>query len=135
MNNVRFNATETSFEAELNASNQAFVAEASVNDQSFAADFRSVSVLKGETGDRGEKGEKGDKGDAFTYDDFTAEQLADLKGHKGDPGDSGVYVGSGVPPETANVWVDPEGAPSGTEKWTFTLEDGTTVDKTVVVVG
>lgn len=28
---------------------------------------------------------KGDKGDAFTYDDFTPEQLAKLKGDKGDP--------------------------------------------------
>ena len=32
------------------------------------------------------KGEKGDKGDAFTYSDFTAEQLAALKGEKGDTG-------------------------------------------------
>lgn len=131
MNNVRFNATETSFEAELNTSNQAFVAEASVNDQSFAADFRSVSILKGETGGRGEKG---DKGDPFTYDDFTEEQLAALKGHKGDPGNSGVYVGSGAPPETANVWVDPEGEPTKTEVWKFTLEDDTIVLKTLVVV-
>ena len=45
---------------------------------------------KGEQGDQGiqgEKGEKGDKGDAFTYDDFTIEQLADLKGEKGDSGE------------------------------------------------
>lgn len=28
---------------------------------------------------------KGPKGDAFTYEDFTAEQLAALKGEKGDP--------------------------------------------------
>ena len=34
-------------------------------------------------------GEKGDKGDAFTYEDFTAEQLAALKGEKGDTGESG----------------------------------------------
>ena len=34
------------------------------------------------------KGEKGDKGDAFTYEDFTEEQLASLKGEKGDKGDS-----------------------------------------------
>lgn len=32
---------------------------------------------------------KGDKGDPFTYDDFTAEQLAALKGAKGDKGDKG----------------------------------------------
>lgn len=33
----------------------------------------------------GEKGDKGDKGDAFTYNDFTDEQLKALKGEKGDP--------------------------------------------------
>ena len=32
---------------------------------------------------------KGEKGDAFTYDDFTAEQLAALKGEKGDTGERG----------------------------------------------
>lgn len=32
---------------------------------------------------------KGDKGDAFTYSDFTEEQLAALKGPKGDTGDKG----------------------------------------------
>ena len=42
---------------------------------------------KGEQGIQGEKGDtgaKGDKGDAFTYSDFTPEQLASLKGEKGD---------------------------------------------------
>ena len=34
-------------------------------------------------------GPKGDKGDPFTYEDFTAEQLASLKGEKGDKGDKG----------------------------------------------
>lgn len=38
---------------------------------------------RGDTGERGEKGEKGDKGDAFTFADFTPEQLASLKGEKG----------------------------------------------------
>lgn len=32
----------------------------------------------------GDTGEKGDTGDAFTYDDFTPEQLAGLKGDTGD---------------------------------------------------
>lgn len=45
--------------------------------------------LKGETGPQGLQGEKGDKGDAFTYSDFTAEQLASLKGEKGDTGPQG----------------------------------------------
>lgn len=43
----------------------------------------------GATGATGAKGDKGDKGDAFTYEDFTAEQLAELKGAKGDKGDKG----------------------------------------------
>lgn len=36
----------------------------------------------------GVKGEKGDKGDPFTYEDFTAGQLASLKGDKGDKGEA-----------------------------------------------
>ena len=71
------------------------------------------------------------KGDPFTYDDFTPEQLEALTGA---PGVSGVYLGSDNPPESANVWVDPNGEPTSTERWVFTLEDGTTVTKTVVVV-
>ena len=43
----------------------------------------------GQQGDTGPQGEKGDKGDAFTYSDFTAEQLAALKGEKGDTGPQG----------------------------------------------
>lgn len=38
---------------------------------------------------------KGDQGDAFTYDDFTEEQLAELKGEKGDTGDTGA-TGTGI---------------------------------------
>ena len=45
--------------------------------------------LQGAKGDKGETGEKGEKGDAFTYNDFTEEQLARLKGAKGDKGDVG----------------------------------------------
>ena len=44
---------------------------------------------QGEKGDAGQRGEKGDKGDAFTYSDFTADQLASLKGEKGDAGPRG----------------------------------------------
>lgn len=43
----------------------------------------------GPKGDKGDQGDKGDKGDAFTYSDFTAEQLAALKGDKGDTGAAG----------------------------------------------
>lgn len=40
----------------------------------------------------GKQGPKGEKGEAFTYADFTSEQLAALKGPKGDPG-GGVIAG------------------------------------------
>ena len=45
--------------------------------------------MQGPPGPQGPKGDKGDKGDAFTYADFTAEQLAALKGEKGDTGAQG----------------------------------------------
>ena len=44
---------------------------------------------KGDKGDTGATGPQGPKGDAFTYDDFTPEQLASLKGPKGDTGPQG----------------------------------------------
>ena len=53
---------------------------------------------KGDKGDTGPQGPKGDagsqgpqglKGDAFTFEDFTPEQLASLKGPKGDTGAQG----------------------------------------------
>ena len=53
---------------------------------------------KGEKGDKGDKGEQGDtgpqgetgaKGDAFTFEDFTPEQLESLRGPKGDTGATG----------------------------------------------
>lgn len=44
---------------------------------------------QGPQGEQGIQGPKGDTGDPFTYDMFTAEQLAALKGEKGDKGDTG----------------------------------------------
>ena len=44
---------------------------------------------KGDQGEHGVQGPAGPKGNAFTYDDFTEEQLASLKGPKGDTGDVG----------------------------------------------
>lgn len=41
--------------------------------------IQGIQGIQGEKGDTGEKGDKGDQGDPFTYDDFTAEQIADLK--------------------------------------------------------
>ena len=55
---------------------------------------------KGDTGAQGPKGEKGDKGDAFTYADFTSEQLAALKGEKGETGATGPQGPKGDTGET-----------------------------------
>jgi hypothetical protein len=44
---------------------------------------------KGDTGAQGEQGIQGPKGDAFTYSDFTVEQLASLKGPQGEQGPKG----------------------------------------------
>ena len=48
------------------------------------------------TGQKGDPGQKGDKGDPFTYNDFTAEQLAALKGPKGDQGIQGATGQPGI---------------------------------------
>ena len=65
------------------------------------------------------RGDKGDKGDT---------------GAQGPQGVSGVYVGSGNMPEGYNVQIDPDGTPNlASETWTFTLDDGTTVTKVVVL--
>ena len=55
---------------------------------------------KGDTGEAGAKGDKGDKGDAFTYADFTTDQLAALKGEKGEKGDQGIQGPQGVKGDT-----------------------------------
>ena len=52
---------------------------------------------KGDTGARGEQGIQGPKGDAFTYSDFTEEQLEGLKGPQGEQGPKG-DSGSGIIP-------------------------------------
>lgn len=66
---------------------------------------------KGEKGDKGDRGEKGDtgpqgetgaKGDAFTFGDFTLEQLESLRGPKGDTGATG--------PQGKEGAVGPQGA-------------------------
>lgn len=55
-------------------------------------DLGMVKGQKGDKGDTGAQGLKGDKGDAFTFEDFTPEQLASLKGDKGDKGDPGTIT-------------------------------------------
>ena len=57
-------------------------------------------VRNGQRGERGLQGATGDKGDPFTYADFTAEQLAELKGPNGEKGDTGEQGPQGVQGET-----------------------------------
>lgn len=62
----------------------------------------------------GKKGEKGDKGDPFTYEDFTDEQIENLK-VKGDRGVSIVYA-----KQTKVSYVS-----NGINEYTIMLDDGT----------
>ena len=74
---------------------------------------------KGDTGEQGiqgpqgEKGDKGDKGDAFTYSDFTEEQLASLKGEKGDKGDKGDTGPQGIQGEKGDKGDKGDAGPQG----------------------
>ena len=71
----------------------------------------------GATGSTGPKGDKGDKGDAFTYEDFTAAQLAALTGPQGPAGPTGQKGDKGDPfeygdftPEQLAALTGPQGA-------------------------
>ena len=50
---------------------------------------QGIQGIQGPQGEQGIQGPAGPKGDAFTYNDFTPDQLAALKGPKGDKGDAG----------------------------------------------
>ena len=47
---------------------------------------------QGPQGDTGSQGPQGPKGDAFTFEDFTPEQLASLRGPRGPKGDTGTII-------------------------------------------
>lgn len=68
---------------------------------------------QGPKGDTGEQGPKGDTGAAFTYADFTEEQLAALKGEKGDKGDTGPQGLEGVRGERGPQGIQGETGPQG----------------------
>lgn len=82
---------------------------------------------------RGPQGEKGDTGEAFTYDDFTPEQLESLRGPQGNPGETGGQGEKGDPfeysdftPEQLESLRGPAGATGDPGK------DGTSADITDV---
>ena len=113
---------------------------------------QGIKGVQGEKGDKGEKGAQGpqglqgppgeagadgktpyvgDNGNWFVGSDDTGKPS---RGETGPQGVSGVYVGSGDMPDGYNVQIDPDGTPDlASETWTFTLDDGTTVTKVVVL--
>ena len=74
--------------------------------------YNGADGAKGETGATGPQGPKGDtgqagspgpKGDAFTYEDFTPEQLAALTGPQGPKGDTGSTGAQGPKGDTGDT--------------------------------
>ena len=112
------------------------------------------SGLKGERGPQGETGiqgltgktgPQGPKGDAFTYNDFTPEQLAALKGPKGDKGDTGergpqgeqgiqgIQGPQGEQGETGPAGTDGrDGAPAGFGEIVATVDNSTGIPNVTV---
>ena len=97
-------------------------------------DTYTITFLSGNTfeftienGQQGPQGPQGAQGDPFTYEDFTAEQLAVLKGEKGDKGDKGDTGAQGVSVTGAAVNTDGH--------LILTLSNGTTIDAGVVSGG
>ena len=112
----------------------------------------------GPQGEQGPTGPQGPKGDAFTYADFTAEQLAALKGEKGDTGPAGQKgdkgdpgpAGAGVPDggavgqllsktESGTAWIDPPQSGGGGGVLIVNITNGPEVgslvaDKTVAEI-
>ena len=85
-----------------------------------------VDGAKGDKGDKGDTGAKGDKGDAgaaFTYEDFTPEQLAALKGDKGDPGERGEKGDKGDTGATGATGAQGAKGDKGDKGDTFTFDD------------
>ena len=136
-------------------------ATASVVGNTISFDFKN---LKGEAGPKGDQGEKGDtgergpqgeqgiqgiqgpagpKGDAFTYSDFTPEQLAVLKGPKGDKGEQGIQGPQGeqgiqgpVGPKGDNGTDGSDGTPAGFGEIVATVDNSTgTPNVTVTTSG
>lgn len=72
-----------------------FLSQAKLQMESALAEAAESGMFNGEDGKDGvdgkdgKDGEKGERGEAFTYEDFTPEQLEALRGEKGD---SGVFV-------------------------------------------
>ena len=67
---------------------------------------QGLQGIQGEPGPQGPVGPQGEQGNAFTYEDFTAEQLAELKG---ETGESPFVFGDTAPEDTTKIWITEEG--------------------------
>ena len=76
---------------------------------------QGIQGPQGEQGIQGPAGPKGDKGDAFTYSDFTQEQLESLKGPKGDKGEQGATGERGPQGEQGIQGIQGIQGPAGTD--------------------
>lgn len=85
-------ACEVTVDANSGAPSALAEMKADARGKILALTFSGLKGADGANGAPGEKGEKGDRGEigpAFTYADFTPEQLAALKGEKGEAGIDG----------------------------------------------
>ena len=80
---------------------------------------------KGDTGAKGEQGIQGPKGDAFTYSDFTEEQLEGLKGPQGECGPKGDTGAKGEQGPKGDPGVQGEQGIQGPKGDAFTYSDFT----------
>ena len=80
---------------------------------------------KGDTGAQGEQGIQGPKGDAFTYSDFTEEQLEGLKGPQGERGPKGEQGPQGEQGPKGDPGVKGEQGTQGPKGDAFTYSDFT----------
>ena len=90
--------------------------------------------LQGLQGIQGPIGPQGPKGDAFTYNDFTPEQLASLKGPQGEQGIQGIQGPAG--PKGDNGTNGTDGTPAGFGEIVATVDNSTgTPNVTVTTSG
>ena len=98
---------------------------------------QGIQGPQGEQGIQGIQGPAGPKGDAFTYNDFTPEQLEALKGPKGDQGEKGEQGIQGIQGpigETGPAGTD--GTPAGFGEIVATVDNSTgTPNVTVTTSG
>ena len=87
--------------------------------------------IQGPKGDQGPQGLQGPKGDAFTYDDFTPEQLSALTGPtgpKGDKGETGPQGPQGIKGDTGSQGERGPQGPTGADGHTPVITIGAAGD-------